>query len=147
MTYYVTFSAEGVLNSRLISGVHNIPRDAVEVDGDTWRLITQETDGEWTKGVDGAISKRPFIVDPEQLKLRAIELERTWRNSEIGRVTWLRDRHRDEVDLGHSTSITAEMFSELLAYIQTLRDWPENQNFPDAVSRPVAPEWIASQSQ
>ena len=147
MTYFVTFNSAGALETRLIKGVHKIPTGAVEVDDKTWRRITQETDGVWTLGSDGAISKLPFSVDPEQAKLRLIEAERAWRNGEIARVSWLRDRHRDEVDLGHTPALTAEQFAELLSYMKMLRDWPENQDFPDTVSRPVAPGWIADQSQ
>ncbi|RZI33134.1 phage tail assembly chaperone [Pseudomonas orientalis] len=147
MTYFVTFDAVGALATRLIKGVHNIPKGAVEVDDETWRRITQETDGVWTLGADGTVSKLPFVIDPKQLKLRLIESERAWRNGEIARVAWLRDRHRDEVDLGHAPALTAEQFSELLAYMQMLRDWPENQDFPETVSRPLAPDWIASQTQ
>lgn len=147
MTYFLTFNAAGALETRLIKGVHKIPKAAVEVDDETWRRITQETDGTWTRGDDGVISKVPFVVDPEQIKLRLIEAERAWRNGEIARVSWLRDRHRDEVELGKTLTLTADQFAELLFYMQMLRDWPENQDFPDTVLRPVAPGWIADQSQ
>lgn len=70
---------------------------------------------------------------------------RAWRDAEITRVTWLRDRHRDEVELGDQTSITPEQYTELLAYIRDLRDWPETPEFPAEESRPEEPDWVAIQ--
>lgn len=72
---------------------------------------------------------------------------RVWRDAEIVRVSWLRDRHRDEVDIGGATTLSAEQYAELLAYIKALRDWPAALEFPAEESRPVVPEWVASQTQ
>jgi|GEM_PF-3035525 len=71
---------------------------------------------------------------------------RAWRDAEILRVTWLRDRHRDEVEIGGETTISAEQYAELLVYIKALRDWPASADFPAEHSRPVVPEWVASQT-
>lgn len=71
---------------------------------------------------------------------------RAWRDAEITRVTWLRDRHRDEVEIGAETTISAEQYAELLAYIKALRDWPATAEFPTEDSRPMMPEWVASQA-
>ncbi|MNJ81941.1 hypothetical protein D3C77_810250 [compost metagenome] len=57
------------------------------------------------------------------------------------------NRHRDEQDLPLSTTLAAEQFAELLIYRQSLRDWPQSELFPDAEQRPVAPSWIAEQTQ
>ncbi|MDH0730990.1 phage tail assembly chaperone [Pseudomonas sichuanensis] len=73
--------------------------------------------------------------------------ERAWRDSALAAVMWLRDRHRDQVEGGAATTLTAEQFQELLAYMQALRDWPQSEAFPDSAQRPVAPPWIAEQSQ
>ena len=32
-------------------------------------------------------------------------------------------------------------------YLQDLRDWPQSDQFPVVEHRPVAPSWIADQSQ
>lgn len=72
---------------------------------------------------------------------------RVWRDAEIVRVSWLRDRHRDEVDIGGATTLSAEQYAELLAYIKALRDWPAKVEFPAEESRPVVPEWVASQTR
>lgn len=86
-------------------------------------------------------SLRPIPqVDPDAA-------ERVWRDAEIVRVAWLRDRHRDEVELAIETTITAEQYIELLAYIRALRDWPAGAEFPAIDHRPPAPEWIVTQAQ
>jgi hypothetical protein len=74
------------------------------------------------------------------------DVARAWRDAEIVRVTWLRDRHRDEVEMGAETTISAEQYVELLAYIKALRDWPATAEFPAEESRPVVPEWVDSQA-
>ena len=73
--------------------------------------------------------------------------ERAWRDASVSAVLWLRERHRDEQDLQRSTTLTGERFAELLAYLQSLRDWPQSEQFPEAEHRPVAPPWIAEQTQ
>ncbi|MHA6126293.1 tail fiber assembly protein [Pseudomonas fluorescens group sp. PF-1] len=67
---------------------------------------------------------------------------RAWRDAEIVRVAWLRDRHRDELELGEETTVTAEQYSELLTYIRNLREWPATVGFPVDDSRPLVPVWI-----
>lgn len=71
--------------------------------------------------------------------------ERAWRDAELAGIVWLRDRHRDQLELSVDTSLTAEQFTELLTYMQALRDWPQSEAFPDSAQRPVAPPWIANQ--
>lgn len=71
-----------------------------------------------------------------------MERERAWRTVELSRYEWVVTRHRDEVELGEATTLTAEQYASLLAYRQTLRDWPSAETFPDAANRPVAPEWL-----
>ncbi|MEN5236595.1 MULTISPECIES: phage tail assembly chaperone [Pseudomonas] len=73
--------------------------------------------------------------------------ERQWRDAELSALIWLRDRHRDQLELGAATTLTPEQFAELLEYMQQLRDWPQSVAFPDSAQRPVAPPWIAEQTQ
>lgn len=139
---YATFDDDGVLRHRLIGGVHSIPSDAIPVDDALWFRLIQEEDGIW-KVDDGVISKHPLLeVSPD-----LVGQERTWRDSELLGVMWLRDRHRDQLDIKVDTTLTTEQFTELLTYMQALRDWPQSADFPDSQHRPVAPEWIAEQAQ
>lgn len=90
----------------------------------------------------------PILIDPLPPSVETISArERLWRDAEIEGVKWLRERHRDQLDLAEQTTLTPEQFNELLAYIQALRDWPQSPDFPDSQHRPIAPEWIAEQTQ
>ena len=68
--------------------------------------------------------------------------ERAWRDLEIERVKWLRERHRDEVDSARPTTLTVKQSGELLDYVQALRDWPSAAQFPSEKARPQCPAWI-----
>lgn len=138
---FATFNTDGTLNLRLIKGLHDIPKGAVEVGEDLWQRLINETDGIWTRGSDGAITKRALpVVEPDYASV-----ERQWRDLEIEGVRWLRERHRDEVEIGMATSISEAQFEELLTYIQLLRDWPTSQDFPAKDKRPGKPAWIDTQ--
>lgn len=65
--------------------------------------------------------------------------ERIWRNVEIQRVQWLFERHRDESEIGIARTLDPDSFTELLIYIQALRDWPGSELFPVRTHRPVVP--------
>ncbi|CAB5523771.1 Uncharacterised protein [Pseudomonas putida] len=75
------------------------------------------------------------------------EAERAWRDGEIAAHEWLVSRHRAEIELQRDTTLTAEQYTELLQYLQALRDWPAAEAFPDSAQRPTAPPWIAEQTQ
>ncbi|WP_244640519.1 phage tail assembly chaperone [Pseudomonas fluorescens] len=84
---------------------------------------------------------------PKSTTEEAAMEERRWRDLELQGVAWLRERHRDQTDLGGDTTLTAEQYGELLMYMQQLRDWPQSDSFPDAGERPVPPVWIKDQVQ
>lgn len=68
--------------------------------------------------------------------------ERSWRDSELARMVWLRDRHRDQLEISYPATLTPEQFTGLLTYMQALRDWPQSGVFPDPAERPVAPAFL-----
>lgn len=76
----------------------------------------------------------------DQLEAKA----RVWRDSEITASQWLIERHRDQVETSTATTLTAEQYTELQAYRQTLRDWPTALSFPEDTTKPVAPDWLAA---
>lgn len=93
-------------------------------------------------GVDGT----PIAIDPpppseEQIAAK----ERAWRDAQLSLASVMRDRHRDQVEIGVATTLSSELFTELLMYMQALRDWPQTSDFPDSLYRPVPPSWIAQQ--
>lgn len=83
---------------------------------------------------------QPVAPDPDAL-------ERAWRDAELASVMWLRERHRDQVEISVQTTLSAEQFAALLVYMQDLRDWPQSTDFPDIEHRPVAPAWVADQTE
>lgn len=87
-----------------------------------------------------------FSEPVKSLEVRS-EAERQWRDGELTTRQWLRERHRDELDLGRPTTLSNEQFAELLAYLQKLRDWPLSEGFPDALKRPKPPSWINNYTQ
>lgn len=127
-----------------LAGLHAVmPADAVPIDANRMLSVIGNPDPEKVRGHDE--SGLPILVDPPVEYLA--EAERSWRDEEIQRVLWLRERHRDEVDRGRETTLSVDQFGELLDYVQLLRDWPANTAFPDKSSRPVIPEWVASQAE
>ncbi|WP_080710634.1 hypothetical protein [Pseudomonas chlororaphis] len=91
---------------------------------------------------------RPALVDmplptPEQLA----DLERGWRDGQLRVTDPLVSRHRDELEEGSETTLTSVQYSELQAYRRSLRNWPENGEFPLIDHRPIAPLWLADQLQ
>ena len=87
------------------------------------------------------------FIEPVPTEDASAAIERAWRDAQVSASEWLVTRHRDEQDLAQNTTLTAEQFAELLGYRQALRDWPQSEHFPDSQYRPVAPPWIAEQTQ
>lgn len=83
-----------------------------------------------------------WIPDQDAIDAHETAMERGWRDGEIVRVSWLRDRHRDELEQELQTTLTAQQYDELQLYIQALRDWPADPKFPQAGDRPVIPAWL-----
>ena len=106
-----------------------------------WQACPTDTRPGWTLEGD-EFSPPPAIPPAEQA-----EAEWVWRNAELQSNEWLVTRHRDEQDLAQETTLTTEQFAELLGYRLALRDWPQSEHFPDSQYRPVAPPWIAEQTQ
>lgn len=132
--------------SFLDTAVHGaIPDDAVEVMGSRkLELLEGERVG-LVITVDA--NGKPVLTEPVYDPAAREVAERAWRDTELSQVTWLRDRHRDELELGRSTTLTAEQYVELLEYMQQLRDWPQSDQFPSIEQRPQPPAWIAEQTQ
>lgn len=140
--YYIVFNEDGTLHTRLPINAtvpDPLPIGTVSVDGDLWLRTINEVDGVWMLSDDGKITKEPL---PE-LKLDFSEIERQWRDVELESLKWLRERHRDEQDLALNTTLTPEQFTQLLAYMQQLRDWPQSSDFPALDHRPTRPVWVA----
>lgn len=82
-------------------------------------------------------------IDPADVALA----ERAWRDAVLTSAAWLRERHRDQLEIGVPTTLTAEQFEGLLIFMQALREWPQSPEFPDSTHRPIAPTWLDEQVQ
>ncbi|WP_239692735.1 MULTISPECIES: phage tail assembly chaperone [unclassified Pseudomonas] len=127
-------------------GFHaSIPEDAVEMS----EALYQSVIGNPAIGKVRAHDEHgvPYLVDAPLLVTDLSMRERAWRDTELSSVKWLRERHRDQLEIEAPTSIDGKQFKELLVYMQSLRDWPQSPDFPQTENRPVAPSWIAEQTQ
>lgn len=64
---------------------------------------------------------------------------RSKRSGLINGSEWLMARHRDEIDRGVATTLTAAQFTALLDYRQVLRDLPSQPGFPLDITWPTSP--------
>ncbi|WP_321939813.1 phage tail assembly chaperone [Paraburkholderia sp. J8-2] len=93
-------------------------------------------------GVDA--SGNPVLLDPAPPSGDALaELKRVERNAAITATDWIVARHQDELALGGATTLTAEQYATLLAYRKTLRDLPEQAEWPN-VELPAVPDFVTA---
>ena len=123
----------------------NIPGDAVEIPERVFELVIASPEQGKVRAHDD--KGLPYLIDAPVVVPDPGVTERAWRDAELSSVLWLRDRHRDQLDIGSDTTLSSEQFAELLLYMQALRDWPQSPGFPDTQHRPAPPEWIAEQAQ
>ena len=69
---------------------------------------------------------------------------RLQRNVLIAQVDWMRTRHTDQLALGHATSLTGAQYTQLLTYIQALRDVPANSPNPASPVWPAVPSFVSA---
>lgn len=72
---------------------------------------------------------------------RALEV-RTSRDRYLSMLDRVSIRHRDQVDGGLPTTLTAEQYVEVLTLKQQLRDVAEQPGFPTDVTWPAKPEYL-----
>ncbi|WP_433886343.1 phage tail assembly chaperone [Pseudomonas vranovensis] len=136
--YWFVVAEDGRLISRLDAVVNReVPEGAIPVSRKSFEQSLTLQRGQQCYYVNGVVEHRALEG------LAAIE-QRAWRNSQLLRVEWLRNRHRDEQDLQRKLTLTETQFTELLGYMQQLRDWPQSEAFPENKHKPVAPPWIAT---
>lgn len=141
---YMSPSTQGLYNTRTYPKAQ-LPSDVVEITEEQfWYLLKGQNAGK-VMAVDTA--GQPTLIDPVTGPDELARQERFRRDSELERVKWLRERHRDELELSMSPSLTSDQYSQLLTYMQQLREWPQSPDFPDPAHRPVAPGWIESETQ
>lgn len=121
-----------------------VPEDCIEISRENHRALLDGQSGGMVIAADESGS--PVLVDPPPPSPeRLAAVERAWRDMRLAETDGVVARHRDEVEAGAATTLTTEQYTELQAYRQALRKWPEAGEFPLADHRPAAPLWLASQ--
>lgn len=68
--------------------------------------------------------------------------QRIERDNRLNAVAWVRDRHRDELEFGVTTTITEDSYNILMQYIVDLRNVPQQDGFPTAIEWPELPGFL-----
>ncbi|MGY4662339.1 hypothetical protein ACVWZ9_003133 [Pseudomonas chlororaphis] len=90
----------------------------------------------------------PGLIDsPPQSPEQLAEVERYWRSRQLSTTDGVVTRHRDELEEGIATTLSADQYTEVQTYRRALRNWPESGEFPLSEHRPPAPDWLAEQLQ
>lgn len=80
----------------------------------------------------------PILVDPPSVSAEvSASNERAWRDSELFQTDGLVARHRDELEAGAATTLSAAEYESLQTYRRNLRNWPVTEAFPALTGRPV----------
>lgn len=117
---------------------HELPSDAVEVSAEEHAAqLAAEANGSRRASDEAG---RPIHVDPlpptiEELAARA----RSRRDHEVASIQWLIERHRGELALQLTTTLTNEDYLLVLQHAQDLRDVPEQESFPTEIDWPILP--------
>lgn len=123
----------------------NIPSDAIEISESVFELVIANPEQGKVRAHDE--KGLPYLVDAPVVEPDPGVAERAWRDIELTSLVWLRDRHRDQLEIEMDTTLSGEQFTELLVYMQALRDWPQSPDFPDSRHRPIALPWVFEQIQ
>ena len=139
MTIYYSSNPRGFYDDRLHG--ENIPEGA--------KQITSERHNELLEGQSqGKIIREdadgyPVLIElPPLTPEEVAAIERNWRDAKLAATDGDVTRHRDEVEEGQATTLTAGQYRDLQAYRRRLREWPESGEFPLMDHRPVAPSWL-----
>ena len=113
-------------------------RAALEHIGKGWKFggsVTDNTESAWNAVIWEDTRSKPeyatLCTAYDTLTINSLFSNlRSERDTRIYAVLWMRERHADELELGKETSLTPEQYTELLTYIQALRDLPAQPGAP-----------------
>lgn len=122
---YATFNPGGTLNSRLIEGVHTIPKNAVEVTEALWLRLVSEDDGIWILA-NGNISKQP--LPPTVPSAEVVERQRlmAYADLETGSDRYFSEAIRMQAMGESGWEAIREKAVTRFHEIQALYPWPED---------------------
>jgi len=143
MTLYYSSNPRGFYDDRLHG--ENIPEGAKQITSERHHeLLEGQSQGKIIREDAGGY---PVLIEPPPLTPEEVAaIERNWRDAKLAATDGDVTRHRDEVEEGLATTLTAEQYRDLQAYRRRLREWPESGEFPLVDHRPIAPPWLAEQN-
>jgi len=118
--------------------------------------IWQDSNGGLHDDMDGAALSLPswpasgltLLTDVQVAAVRAAQQAapaptadsvRAQRDTLVSATDWLVQRHRDQIEAGSATTLTAEQYAALQTYRSALRNVPEQSGFPATVTWPTYP--------
>ncbi|WP_454834059.1 MULTISPECIES: hypothetical protein [Pseudomonas] len=126
----------------------DIPHDVIEVPLEYWQSLLNELSTSPKKVAARQSDGYPVLIDPPRPSAEDLAgIEREWRNVQLATTDAVIVRHRDELEEGVETTLSAAQYSELQAYRRALRNWPEAGEFPLIEHRPITPPWLAKHVQ
>lgn len=121
---YATFNPDGTLNSRLIEGVHTIPKNAVEVTEALWVRLVSEDDGIW-RLVNGIISKQPLPQTAPSVEVVERQRLMAYADIETGSDRYFSEATRMQAMGESGWDAIREKAVIRFHEIQALYPWPE----------------------
>lgn len=120
-----------------------VPEDALEITDEHHAVLLEgpATGMRIVADSDGSLMLADPLPLPEEV---LIANERSWRSDQLTATDGMVTRHRDELEEGSETTLSAVQYTKLQAYRRALRNWPEAGEFPLIEHRPPAPEWFSS---
>ncbi len=144
MLIFYAPSTGGFYNS--VDHFKNFPEDAIEISEEVYRELFAAPF--LNKCIEPDVRGRPVLSDlPVDRSALQVASEKSWRDAQLSITDRLVIRDRDEMDDGGATTLDQTQYTELQAYRRDLRDWPQDEFFPAAGHRPVAPPWLAKHLQ
>lgn len=137
---YYSESTAGFYDGEIHVG--NIPDDAVELSKDEYDGLMSGQCSGLEIYFDKKNGKPALRVRPAPSREELEVSEKIWREAALLKTDSVVARHRDEVESGDETTLSAAQYQALQEYRKSLRRWPEMAGFPDASHRPQSPAWL-----
>jgi len=143
MLLFYAPSTGGFYNS--VDHGKKLPDDAVEISEEAYSALFAAPF--LNKRIESDDTGRPILLELQIKTETQMNKETQWRDAQLTATDRLVARDRDEMDDGGGTTLDQTQYTQLQAYRRALRDWPQDELFPAAEHRPVAPLWLATQLQ
>ncbi|MNJ30282.1 hypothetical protein D3C77_248800 [compost metagenome] len=134
----IAFSPSALVFYDLTLWPHDLPDDILAVAPvDHARILDELSTGRVLAADDAGapVTTEPPLPSADELAARA----RRRRDQAIAEVQWLIERHRGEIALQRTPTLTNEDYLLVLQHVQDLRDLPEQDGFPASIDWPTLP--------